>query len=579
MSNVFFDIGIIIIVASILAYITKLIKQPLVPAYIIAGILIGPLFTLIGTNVAYLAFLKNIAIVNSDTIILLSEIGIAFLLFIVGLEIDIDKLKSVALVSTVTGLGKSTILFGLGYLVAVLFNYIPRHAMYIGLILVFSSTMVVIKLLTDRREVDTLHGRVIVGILLVEDILAVLILSTLTTIDNFSFFVLAIALLKGIGLLVLALILSKYILPTVFKFAAESQELLFLISLTMCFLFGLLFSWIGFSIAIGAFVAGVALGNLPYNLEIISRVKPLRDFFATIFFVSLGLSIVFDGIKNILILAAILSLIIIIIKPILIMIFTSLFGYKERPAFLISGSLIQVSEFSMIVLMLGLKLEHITKPIFSLAIWTAIFTITITTYVIKYEQKLFDFFKKSLTFFEKFNFNDKDLKQLPKKKEKYDVIICGHNRLAHGILDSLKKIKRSVLVIDYDPAIIRHLIKQNIDAIYGDIGDAEIIDHLNLKKVKMIVSTVPDSKDSLLLLQKTKHVNKKAMVILTANQIDEALELYEKGADYVILPYVLGGTHHHVSALIRNMNGDLKTLIKKRLNHIKELHKKRIKKE
>jgi len=564
MDNIFFDIGLIIIMASLLAYVTRLIKQPLVPAYIIAGIIIGPVLKLI---------------TSSSTIELLSEIGIAFLLFIVGLEIDLDKLKNVAPVATVAGLGKSAILFGLGYLTAVMFGYLSLQAIYIGLILVFSSTMVVVKLLADRREVDTLHGRVIVGILLVEDILAVLILSTLTTIDSFSWMFLAGSLLKGIGLLALALVLSKFILPRFFKYAAESQELLFLLSLTMCFLFGIMFNWIGFSIAIGAFVAGVALGNLPYNLEIIGRVKPLRDFFATIFFVSLGLNIIFDNLKELLILAAVLSLIVVTIKPVLLMIFTSLFGYKERPAFLISGSLMQVSEFSMIVLMLGLKLGHITKPIFSLAIWAAIFTITITTYVIKYEHKLFDVFKGPLKLFEKFNFNDKDLKQIKKRKKPYDVIVCGHNRIAHGIIDLLIKMKKSILVVDYNPDVVRYVIRskyKKATAIYGDIGDPEIINHLDLKKVKLVISTVPDSKDSLLLMKKTKKVNKKAVVILTANQIEEALELYSMGADYVILPYILGGTHHHVSAIIRNMNGDLKKLIKRRLSHIKDLHKKRI---
>jgi len=550
--------------ASLLAYVTRLIKQPLVPAYIIAGIIIGPVLKLI---------------TSSSTIELLSEIGIAFLLFIVGLEIDLDKLKNVAPVATVAGLGKSAILFGLGYLTAVMFGYLSLQAIYIGLILVFSSTMVVVKLLADRREVDTLHGRVIVGILLVEDILAVLILSTLTTIDSFSWMFLAGSLLKGIGLLALALVLSKFILPRFFKYAAESQELLFLLSLTMCFLFGIMLNWIGFSIAIGAFVAGVALGNLPYNLEIIGRVKPLRDFFATIFFVSLGLNIIFDNLKELLILAAVLSLIVVTIKPVLLMIFTSLFGYKERPAFLISGSLIQVSEFSMIVLAQGMILGHISKQIFSLAIWAAIFTITITTYVIKYEHKLFDVFKGPLKLFEKFNFNDKDLKQIKKRKKPYDVIVCGHNRIAHGIIDLLIKMKKSILVVDYNPDVVRYVIRskyKKATAIYGDIGDPEIINHLDLKKVKLVISTVPDSKDSLLLMKKTKKVNKKAVVILTANQIEEALELYSMGADYVILPYILGGTHHHVSAIIRNMNGDLKKLIKRRLSHIKDLHKKRI---
>jgi Kef-type K+ transport system membrane component KefB len=277
MQNMFYDIGLMIIVATTFAYFAKLIKQPLIPAYVLTGIILGPVLGVI---------------TNMGTIRMLSEIGITFLLFIVGLEINFKKLKNIGLVATLGGTIQIMVLFSLGFIIASVLGFLPMEALYVGIILSFSSTMVVIKLLSDKRELDTLHGRLIVGFLLTEDFFAILALSILPILNDFSILLLASSLLKGVSIVIAAWLASKYVFPKMFKFAAKSQELLFLMSIAVCFIFATLFSYIGLSIIIGAFIAGVTLANLPYNVQIISKVSSLKDFFATIFFVSLGLELI-----------------------------------------------------------------------------------------------------------------------------------------------------------------------------------------------------------------------------------------------------------------------------------------------
>ena len=325
MENIFFDIGLIIIVATIVGYLARLLKQPLIPAYILTGLIIGPILGLVE---------------DSNVILTLSEIGIAFLLFVVGLELNLKKLKDVASIAIFGGLMQFILLFISGFLIAIILGFVKTESVYIALIVAFSSTMVVVKILSDKRELDTLHGRIIIGFLLMQDLIAIIALSILTTLNNFSMAILVIALLKGIILLSVAVIASKFILPSLFRFAAKSQELLFLMALTTCFSFCIFANYIGqimmyffslpffenvilgnvlellkpgFSIAIGAFIAGVSIANLPYNVEIIGKVKPLKDFFATIFFVSLGLELLLGEMHTILVPLIIFTLFVIIV--------------------------------------------------------------------------------------------------------------------------------------------------------------------------------------------------------------------------------------------------------------------------
>src|SRR3989338_1543972 len=493
MASILLDLSILIITATILALIARFFKQPIIPAYIIAGILIGPVFKFV---------------TDTGTIMTLAEIGIAFLLFIVGLEINLNRLKFVGFVSSLGGAIQVIVTASLGFALTMLFRYSTTTAYYIGLVVAFSSTMIVIKILSDKQQLDTLHGRIIVGILLMQDIIAVLALIALTTANDFSYSTLMFTLLTGLALFLSALVIGELLLTKLFKFAAKSQELLFLLSLSVCFLFVVAFGIAGFSIAIGAFVGGIILANLPYSQEIVGKIKPLRNFFSMIFFIALGLGLTFMGIDWMLL--AVLLLIVLAVKMIITMLTVGIFGYKKRTSFLTGLSLAQTSEFSLILVAQGLILQHISKEIYSLVILLAIITITLTTYFINFDSMIYN----KLKGFVKIAENAKELEYLP-ENEKYEVVLCGYNRIGYGVVKAVKKMKKKILIIDYNPDTIKKLIDSKILCIYGDISDPETLDKINFRKIQILISTVPDLHDNLLILKKAKTLNKRIIVFST----------------------------------------------------------------
>lgn len=580
MDSIFYDIGLIIIIAAISGYVAFRAKQPIIPAYILVGIIIGPILGLI---------------TNPQVMVMISEIGIAFLLFMIGLEIDFKRLQNVALVATIGGLLQVFLTFGLGFLIAVTFAIPKLEAVYVGCILAFSSTLVVVKILADKRQLETLHARIIVGILLMQDVIAIFALSILSTAQLSPIFLL-ISILKGALLLGFMLLMSAYLLPKVFKHAAQSREILLLMALTIMFFFSVFANKVGyvmlyvldffnltqhlspdiigqfqpgFSLAIGAFVGGMSIANLPYKFEIQGKTRSLRDFFATIFFVALGMQLVVSEVKTMLIPLIVFALFVILAKPLIVMLITSFFGYKKRPSFLTAISLAQVSEFSLIIVAQGLLLGHVSSQVFSMTILLTIITITTTSYLMNYQDWIYDRLANTLSIFErKVTYHGHNLEQYEKDQE-YDIILCGYNRTGYSIFKTLQKTGKKIMVVDYNPEVIRNLIHKKISCMYGDIGDTEVIDKINLKSAKMIISTASQIEDSLIILEKTKEANKHAIIYVTANQVEEAMKLYDAGADYVILPHFLGG--EHASTLIESLTEDNNKILKNKIDHIQDL--------
>lgn len=554
-SYLLFDIALMIIFATLLAYASKLFRQPLIPAYIIAGVILGP--TVLGL------------IQNQSVIYTLSEIGIAFMLFIVGLEMNFNKLKQVGLIASLGGLAQVIVTFVLGYLVGHFLGFNVLVSIYLGLIVAFSSTMVVVKYLSDKEELHTLHGRIILGILLMQDILVVIALSMLGTFNEGSTIsAITIAVLKGLGLFAFAALLTRGILRGFFKLAAESQELLFLCSITFCFLFSALAIYLGFSIIVGAFIAGLVLATLPYNRDIIGRIKPLKDFFATLFFVSLGMQLFFDNLNAITIPLMWLCLIVIVAKPLVIMIITSLFGYGKRTSFLTSISLAQISEFSLVLTALGVSLGHLTNEIFSLVIILAGITLTLTAYLVQYDSAIYKLFSRPLSIFEKFGLQTKKLGTYTRGKH-YDVIMFGCHRMGNIFLDMFNKMKKKILVVDYNPDTIDNLTNANINCLYGDIKNSEILHEARLNKAKIVLSTVPDYDDNKGLIRYVRKRNKNALIFVTANHLGESLDLYKEGADYVIQPHIFTaeGLHNLFKKSI-GKRSYIKAIKKRHLNHL-----------
>ncbi len=552
----FVDIGIMIIVATIGGIIAHYLRQPLIPAYILVGVLLGPVLGLL---------------TQSDVIEGFGIAGIAFLLFIVGLELDVKKLKGIGPVSTIgTGIQVGVTVL-LGVFIMMLLGYGTLESIYIGFIIAFSSTMIVIKALSDAKKIHTLHGRIIIGILLMQDVIAIFALSVLGSANGISAISLLVSTTKAVLVLVGAWLCSRFIFPCIFKRTARIPELLLMSAISVCFFFSIIFHLIGFSIAIGAFVGGVSLASLPYNLEIIGRVKSLRDFFATFFFVSLGATLVLSDIKNVAVPLLVVVAFALVLKPFLLMTICAFFGYAKRVSFLASMNLTQVSEFSLILAAQGLALGHISDSTYAIAVLAALITFLFTSYATMYHQWLYEKMENILRPFELMK-RGRGLEYLPEEQKgdlSYQVVLVGYDRLGYSILTPFQKKKKNFVVIDYNPDIIRRLKNRRIPCIYGDIGDPEILGRIDSRILKMLVSTVPAYEDNVRILDYVRRENKKATVFVTAESIDEALQLYTRGADYVILSHFLGG--ERVGLLLDELGDNIKELAKNKKAHIKEL--------
>jgi len=551
MVNIFVELGIVLIAATLLAIVARFLKQPLIVAYIAAGIAIGP----IGLG----------WIQSQEMIALFSELGIVFLLFIVGLQLDIRKLKNVGWQASLIGLAQVFFTGLIGFLIASYYFSVLVSA-YVAIGLTLSSTVVVVKLLSDKNVINTLHGRIAIGVLLIQDLVAILAIMFFSSMDHLSTSLVLGGFYRLLILFTMALVGYVLVLPFLFRKIGHSRELLVITALSWAFGMTIAAHYLEISTAIGALLAGISLSGTHYSLEVIGRVKPLRDFFVTIFFVTLGMQVVLKPLQIYWVPIIVFSLFVLLGNPLILYVVMKVFGYKPRTSFLTSISLAQISEFSIVLVALCFSLGHFGAEIVSIIAVIATLTIGISTYLISFDSQLYRKFKSF------FNISsDEKLHYLPKKK--YDVVLVGYNRIGYSIYNKLRTLKKKVLIVDYNPETIRELIEQKKPCVYGDASDLEIIDKMNLKRVKMLISTVSDIYDNLMLVKKLKEINPKALAIVTANQIDEALKLYEKGADYVIMPHFLGG--EHISFLVEKYKKDFGKLLKKKISHIEELKRRK----
>lgn len=556
----FFDLTVIFVVTTLLLFIAKILKQPVIPVYIIAGILLVPAFNVIREQ----SFISSI-----------SYFGIVFLLFIAGLELKFNKLKHVSSVAIFGGTILVLLLFLIGMGVSNLLGLSALPAVYMGLIFSFSSTMVVVKILSDRNQLDSLHGKIAMGLLVIQDIFAIIAFIILTSQGQTSYNELVKLFVNIIIISVILVLFAKYLLPTIFEYAAKYQELLFITSISVCLFFA---STIGLfvspeALGIGAFLGGLALANLPYDLEIISRISPLKDFFSLLFFISLGmllpLNLVFKNIS----VTLIFVFLILIVRPIVTFIVVRFFNYMPRVSYLTAITQSQISEFGLILAFYGKASGHINDGLFSNIIVIAILTLSLTTYLFKYEQPIYRFVDSKFGLFRKER-EPYNLENLPAKFNKKFILLVGYDRLGYSIVRTLNQKKEDIVVVDFNPEVIKKLMDEGIHCIYGDVSDSELLNHLKLKECKLIISTIPDVDSNLLMMRKYKQINKKGICFLTSESIKGALELYEYGADYVIIPRLIGG--HHVSNLIERTNFNYEKIIKFKVEHMEELEERKV---
>lgn len=555
--NPFIQFGLIILVVLVVSVIIKLLKQPLIIGYILSGILVGPYFL-------------NL-VQGSEFINLFSDMGIAFLLFIVGLHLSPKVIKEVGKVSLVTGIGQILFTAGIGYLVAILFGFPSLTAVYISVGLTFSSTIIIMKLISDKDALDKLYGKISVGFLLVQDFVAIIILIVVSSLAGggaSAGSVFLFTLLKGLIVIAVIAPVSHFILPKINNFLSNSQEFLFLFSIAWGFGLSVLFLAIGFSIEVGALIAGVLLSMSPFSSEVSSKLKPLRDFFLISFFVILGSQMIFGNFSLVLFPIIIFALLIVFGNPLIVIFLMGRMKYSKKTAFMAGLTVAQIGEFSLIFIALGVKMGHISSEISSVITLISLLTIFGCTYLIRYSESIYKWLSKPLSLFERKNIKEKEI---PTKR--YNYILLGYNRIGFSIVRAFSKITRDFLVVDFNPKIVNILRKRGINAIYGDVDDSEFLEELSLHKASMVVSTIPDKETNKLILDSIKRNESDTVTLLTARQIDDALELYQDGANYVILPHFLGG--EYVSKLIESAREDKKFYNKEKRRELRLLYERK----
>ncbi len=525
--DLFSELSIIIFVAMLVSLLMKYLKQPLIVGYIFTGILVGPYFL-------------NI-VQSKSTIELFSKIGITILLFIVGLNLSPQVIKEVGKVSLFTGIGQVLFTSIIGFLISIALGIDRIAAIYVSIALTFSSTIIVLKLLSDKGDVNKLYGKIAIGFLLVQDIVATLILLFATSFGKGEGNIWIVGLetiIKG-GLLIGAMMLvSQYILPHIIKFIASSQELLFIFSLSFGLGIATLFTYFGFSVEIGALVAGVSLSMTPYAIEVASRLRPIRDFFILLFFILLGSHMVLDNLGALIVPTIILSLFVLIGNPIIVVIIMNLLGYGKRTSYLAGLTVAQISEFSLILASLGFEFGHIPRETLSLVTLVGLITISGSTYLILYSDHIYPYIEKILGFLEiRKGGKDKTI------EKKCNAILFGYNRVGQDFVSALDRLELEFVVVDFNPEAIKKLEAEEIAYKYGDAKDIEFLNELDISSLKYVISTIPDFETNVMLVKKIREVNNKAIVIAISDSVDEAKTLYEIGANYVVMPHYLGASY------------------------------------
>jgi len=554
--NIFAELSLIIVIATVIAGVMRLLKQPLIMGHILTGILVGPYFLGIFSH--------------KETVEVFSQIGISILLFIVGLSLSPKIIKEVGKISLITGLGQVVFTTFFGTLIARAFGYNLVSSLYIAIALTFSSTIIILKLLSDKRDTEKLYGRIAIGFLLVQDLVAITILivvSTFTQGDSAGLIILQTALKGVIALLALSFISLK-MLPKLSTFFAQSQEYLFLFSIGWGFGMALLFSLLGFSVEIGALVAGVTLSVSPFAQEMSNKLKPLRDFFLILFFISLGSTLQIQNINAFIVPAIVFSLFVLIGNPLIMMVLTGAQGFNKKTSFNAGLTVAQISEFSLILVLLGVKLGHVSYNVLSLVTLVGIVTISASSYLILYSNKIYPYLARYLSIFER----KKTIKEVDSIGI-YEVVLFGCNRVGFDFIKAFKKLAAAFLAVDFNPEVVESLRTKGVNVKYGDAEDGEFLEDLGLEHTKIVISTIPDFETNLFLLKKAKAANKHVVVIVISYNLEEAIKLYEHQATYVIMPHFIGG--QFAADLAKRAHSDSTKLLVEREGHIEYLKERR----
>lgn len=527
--NIFLQISILLALTVSIAFIMRLLRQPLIVAYIVAGLIAGPLFlNSYGEGAFFGAF---------------AQFGIVLLLFVVGLSLNFSYIQRVGKTVLVGGIVQFvvTVILGLALMYGLGFSLFP--ALFIAVATTFSSTIIVMKLLSDKRDLETVYGRYVTGVLLFQDIIAVGILIFLNTSklgETLWYDTLVLTLGKGLILIAIVYLMAKYVLPMLMDRVAQSSEFLFIFTIAWCFGVASLVYWFGFSMEIGAVIAGISLGASTYQREIASRVRPLRDFFLVLFFIVLGSELRLTDMGGALVPGILLSLFVLVFDPIILYMVMRMQRYTRRTAFLAGITSAQISEFGFILAFKGREVGYLQGNELEILTIVALITIVISSYLIEYNEAVY---RAILPFLNLFG---KDHHQPQEGQEGevgvYRVWVFGYHRIGWKVCEALKEKKISFAVVDFNPEAIAKAQARGIPAFFGDAADVEFLASLSLDQSELVLSTLPEADDQITLIKHVRHLSDKIFIIANLYHKGHLEDLYAAGAHYVMMPHLLGGS-------------------------------------
>ena len=531
----FYEIAALLVLAAATGFVGLLLRQPLIVSFIAVGILAGP---------------SVLDIARSDAQIdLLAELGIAVLLFLVGLKLDFNLVRALGPVSLVTGLGQVAFTTIFGFLIALALGLDPRTAIYVAIALTFSSTIIIVKLLSDKREIDALHGRIALGFLIVQDIVVVIAMISLSAIgvggaagEEGALGDVLRVLAYGLAMLAGVILFIRYLADPLVERLSRSPELLVSFAIGWAALLAAVGHYLGFGKELGGLLAGVSLASTPFREAIAARLASLRDFLLLFFFIALGASLDLSVLGASVWPAIVLSLFVLIGNPLIVLAIMGAMGYRKRTGFLAGLTVAQISEFSLIFMAMGVAIGHVAEEALGLVTLVGLVTIAASTYMITYSHRLYAFFEPVLGIFER-RVTDAEPRDGPEAGRPHDVILFGLGRYGLGIASALGGTGQRILGVDFSPEAVRFARAQGYDVVFGDATDPEFLAHLPLRHAQWLVMAVPEHDTGVThddprsaLLRAARDLGFEGKVAVAAHREATAEKLAAQ-ADLVLMPY------------------------------------------
>jgi len=535
----FTEFSIILVVSALAGAISVWIRQPVLIAYIVVGIVVGPsVLNLSGAH---------------EQINLLAQVGVSVLLFAVGLKLDINHVRHIGPVALATGLGQLGFTIIFGFMLLMVMGKDLMFSIYVAVALTFSSTIIIVKLLSDKREIDSLHGRIAVGFLIVQDlavVVAMMAMSTMNQSHESGQLQMMLMLLMRIAVAAVALyVLMKHILPRVIQVMARSQELLVLFAIAWGTGLAALGEWAGFSKEAGAFLAGFSLASSGFSNAIHAKLTSIRDFLLLFFFIDLGSKLDFSTLGGEIWPAVVLSIFVLVGNPLIVLAIMGFMGYRKRTGFLAGLTVAQISEFSIVFVAMGITMGHIGNDALGLTTIVGLVTITLSTYMILYSHPLYDRLSRFLGWFERKDPYRESLgKDTALSTGQADVLVVGMGRYGRALASGLEKSGLNVVGVDFDPEIITGAKSSGVNILFGDVTDPAFAESLPLRNLRWVVSALPDLHSNQGLIRALSEMHFEGHIAAVVRDESDGPILVSMGVQEVLFP-VSDAVDHAVQSI------------------------------